>query len=163
MSIIYKNGNLLDSECDYICHQVNCRGVMGSGVALAIKRKWPIVFDKYVEKYNEYKEIRSTLLGSIQIVNISSNNKEQFVINMFSQLDYGYDGKRYTSYDAFWNCINLIKHRVPKGKTIAFPKYIGSNRGGANWTIISTMIAEALGEDFDVYFYYLEENNNDKK
>ena len=29
------NGSLLDATEDILCHQVNCQGVMGSGVALA--------------------------------------------------------------------------------------------------------------------------------
>ena len=35
--VTFHNGNILDSGADIICHQVNCRGVMGSGVAKQIK------------------------------------------------------------------------------------------------------------------------------
>ena len=27
-----------------VCHQVNCRGVMGSGLALQIRERYPVVF-----------------------------------------------------------------------------------------------------------------------
>ena len=47
MSVKYYNGDLLESGCDYICHQVNCQGVMGSGIAKSIREKWPVVFEKY--------------------------------------------------------------------------------------------------------------------
>ena len=47
MKIIYKKGNLLDAQTDVIAHQVNCQGVMGSGVAKQIKEKWPDVFKQY--------------------------------------------------------------------------------------------------------------------
>ena len=39
----YVKGNLLESDCDYICHQVNCQGVMNSGIARQIREKWPII------------------------------------------------------------------------------------------------------------------------
>lgn len=32
-------GNILDAEEDIICHQVNCKGVMGAGLAKQSKSK----------------------------------------------------------------------------------------------------------------------------
>ena len=29
----YVKGDLLDSDCHFICHQVNCQGKMNSGIA----------------------------------------------------------------------------------------------------------------------------------
>ena len=159
-------GSLLETNCDYICHQVNCMGKMNSGVAKAIREKWPIVFNRYEQlceswhawahaHYQEdYERCAATeMLGKVQIVHISNN---QSVINLFGQGTFGYDGKRYTSYDAFWMGLGEIRKCVPVGKSIAFPKNIGSCRGGANWNVIKTMIAEAL-YDYDVYIYELEE------
>lgn len=154
MAITYMRGNLLeDSACDYICHQVNCQGAMRSSIAKSISEKWPIVSDLYYRKC----AFTDNLLGNIQIVNV--NNEEiaiypQYVINMFSQEYYGYDGKRYTSYDAFWNCLHLIKQEVPKDKVIGFPYKIGCVRGGANWSIIYAMIAEVL-KDYEVEIWEL--------
>ena len=156
----FVKGNLLESNCDYICHQVNCMGKMNSGIAKQIREKWPIVYKNYMEKYNILNGVSSALLGDIQFVNINTpgaDERSQQVINMFSQEHYGYDGRRYTSYDAFWNCLNLIKQIVPKGSTIGFPKKIGCDRGGANWPVILEMITEVLGNDYTVYIYYLEE------
>ena len=36
MSMHHVIGNLLESDCDYICHQVNCQGKMNSGIAKSI-------------------------------------------------------------------------------------------------------------------------------
>ena len=44
-------GDLLEADLDYYCHQVNCQGKMGSGIAKSIKEKWPIVYDKYIEAF----------------------------------------------------------------------------------------------------------------
>lgn len=168
MSIHYKTGSLLDAPVDYICQQVNCQGRMGSGIAKQIKEKWPVVYTQYIAGFMEREkkitemcggweqqlDVSETLLGHLQQIKV---NDKQTVINMFSQQYYGYDGKRYTSYDAFWECLNGIKVSVPKGSKIGFPHKIGCGLGGANWNIIMAMIVTVLEEDYEVYIYKLEE------
>ena len=168
MSVLIKNGNILDSGADIICHQVNCQGKMNSGVAKAIRQKWPKVYTEYKAKC-DYEEATindifcgcenppidssECLLGDIQVVLIDENKA---VINMFAQQYYGYDKKRYTSYDAFWNCLWKIKRYINPEKTIAFPYNIGCVRGGANWNIIYAMIVEVLGKDYKVELWRLD-------
>ena len=167
MAIYQVSGDLLKADVDYICHQVNCQGRMGSGIAKQIKERWPVVYDSYISAYKDREDeilrncgcfehmpdVSETLLGYLQKVPV---NEEQVVINMFAQQYYGYDGKRYTSYDAFWACLGGIRDSVPKGSKIGFPAKIGCGLGGANWKVISTMIEEVLGEDYEVYIYQLE-------
>lgn len=163
MSIYFKNGNLLDADTQFICHQVNCQGRMGSGIAKAIREKWPIVYEKYSEWHfmNDFQAFNDELTEGASAYMLGRNlavpvNEKQTVINMAAQATYGYDGKRYTSYDAFWLCLGCIKETIPKGSSIGFPDHIGCGLGGGNWEVIKTMICEALGKDFDVYIYKLE-------
>lgn len=159
-------GSLLDTNCDYICHQVNCMGKMNSGVAKAIREKWPIVYNNYYEACDSWhawahvhcpqepeRQAASAMLGRVQLVQVTEN---QTVINLFGQGTFGYDGRRYTSYDAFWMCLGRIREVVPQSSSIAFPDHIGCCRGGANWNVIKTMIVEVL-HDYEVYIYKLEE------
>ena len=153
----YVKGNLLDSDCDYICHQVNCQGVMGSGIARQIRERWPWVFASYHRYCDLNKKEDVSPLGNIWGVAIDYANRDtQHVINMFSQDTFGYDGSRFTSYDAFADCLTAMRDRLPKDKTIGFPKNIGCGLGGGNWKVISALIEEILGEDYDVYIYELE-------
>ena len=147
--VTFHNGNILDSGAAVICHQVNCQGKMNSGVAKAIREKWPEVYTRYRTKY----ECEVDLLGQIQPVII---NADQAVINMFAQYNYGYDNRRYTSYDAFWSCLGEIKKYINPEKTIDFPARIGCVRGGANWRVILKMIEEVLGEDYNVEIWRLD-------
>lgn len=140
------SGDLLEAEEGYICQQVNCRGVMGSGLAKAIREKWPIVYKNYLEWFNS----NETMLGKIQVVNISNKLK---VINLAGQDNYGYRNTKFTSYDAFWDCLNEIKKQIPKGSRLNFPVNIGCGLGGGDWGVISTMIIEALSDDYNLYFY----------
>lgn len=89
-----------------ILHQVNCKGVMGCGVALAIRNKWPKVYEKYREHYQKAK------LGMIQIIPIKD---DLFVVNLFAQDRYGRE-KRHTNYDAVESC--LKKYLLGNLKTI---------------------------------------------
>lgn len=157
MSVTFVQQDLTTSEADYICHQVNCQGKMNSGVAKAIREKWPIVYTTYWEAFIHEKN----LLGSILTVDLADYKSVTWptapvVINMFSQEFYGYDGKRYTSYDAFDECLQHIKSIVPKGKKIAFPYKIGCDRGGAEWTVIYPLIMKALHDDYEIEFCYIE-------
>lgn len=174
--IYWKKGNLLESDCDYICQQVNCQGKMNSGIAKQIREKWPVVYQNYKAKYEASKKAwldlyggyedapgpDEMLLGNIQIVGLWDNFYEtdfhQSVINMFAQQHYGYDGRRYTSYDAFWNCLNLIKQSITTDKKIGFPYNIGCGLGGANWNVILAMIDTVLA-DYTVEIYVLEDKD----
>lgn len=162
MSVYHVKGSLLDADVDYYCHQVNCQGRMGSGIAKAIKEKWPIVYTNYMAKFeNVQPEYFKLFLGTIQFVPLYKDyyldKEHKQVINMFAQETYGYDGRRYTSYDAFWSCLGHIREFVPEGATIGFPSHIGCGLGGGNWEVIKTMIEQVLDEDYEVYIYYLEE------
>ena len=134
---------------------------MGSGIAKSIRERWPIVYEQYIAGFKAIDEesinwedefdVSEILLGRLQQIKV---NDTQTVINMFAQQYYGYDGKRYTSYDAFWTCLGGIRDSIPKGSKIGFPDHIGCGLGGANWEVILTMIEEALN-DYDVYIYKL--------
>lgn len=148
--VTYVKGDLLDSDCDYICHQVNCQGVMGAGIAKQIRERWPKVYEGYKHFIDFHNKRSASLLGKILISNTDCPKR---VVNMFSQDMYGYGGNRYTSYDAFARCLTTIGDHVRNGSTIGFPKNIGCGLGGGNWNVISTLIEEILGQDHDVYIY----------
>lgn len=158
---VQKNMNL-----DVICHQVNCQGKMRSGIAKQIRDTYPQVYDAYMVKYNEMVQYGTqSMLGNIQLVSLYENFdqevKHQHVCNMFAQNNYGYDGKRYTSYDAFWMCLNNLRQVLLPGSTIGFPYLIGCDRGGANWNVIETMIREVFDEYYIVYIVHYDGGKNE--
>lgn len=152
-------GNLLDAEVEFICHQVNCQGKMASGVAKAIRNKYPEVYRYYRFMYEEVTGRGQSLLGQAQYVPIYKADKVKkpyYCINMFAQDNYGYDGKQYTSLDAFRNCLRQI-NMWAKDKDVAFPWMIACVRGGANWNEVLPMILETLTDVKEIYFYKLGE------
>lgn len=126
------DGNLFDTDAKFICHQVNCMGKMGSGVALQIKKRFPHV-------YEEYRKVASQdMLGKLQIIPINPQyldydcgsitvpRSEQWICNLFSQDNYGYDGKQYTSLDALASCftkMNWLVHEKNLFKLQPMPSF----------------------------------------
>ena len=133
------DGDVTEVDCDVILHQVNCKGVMGSGVALTIKQKFPEVYNEYVNFVKKNIGASSNLLGSVQLC---KTTKGKYVANLFSQDGYGYKGQ-YTDYDALRK--GLVKlNELCKGKTIALPYKMGSDRGGGDWNKVLGIIIECL-------------------
>ena len=81
--IHYIHDDITKSQCDIICHQVNCQGVMNSGVAKAIREKWPEVYESYKAICNHHKGTEEEMLGLMWAVDISNG---RYVVNLFTQL-----------------------------------------------------------------------------
>ena len=45
--IQYYNGSIFDSKADILCHQVNCQGAFGYGIAGQVKKLFPEVEQTY--------------------------------------------------------------------------------------------------------------------
>ncbi len=133
--IVYKKGNLLDAEEPIIVHQVNCMGVMASGVAKAIRDKYPEVFTQYRSVYRE--ECENDLLGAVQYVKINGVT----IVNLFGQKNYLPRGIKHTSYDALYNGFSDINKQMEGD--IAIPK-IGCGLGGGDWNVVEQIILEVF-------------------
>ena len=55
MSIEVITGNIFTSTCQTIVNTVNCVGVMGAGIALECRFRYPEVHKKYISLCNENK------------------------------------------------------------------------------------------------------------
>lgn len=145
-------GDLLRSKENLILHQVNCQAVMGSGVAKQIRDMWGFVY----EEYNSYCKSHvnpKELLGKAQFVKV---NEDQYVVNLFGQNTYGYNGNRFTNYEAIYSALEKVSAIAKKNKlSVAIPFKIGCDRGGANWEIVYKMI-ETLLKDIEVVIYKLK-------
>jgi len=134
MKINYIKGDLLSVTSGIIMHGCNAQGVMGSGVALAVRQKYPKAYEKYKEEIQ-----RGFLgLGDLQLVEVQEN---LFIANAITQEFYGRDKKVYVSYEAINSCFetlftlaNAIGHSV-----LSIPK-IGAGLGGGDWDMVLEVI-----------------------
>lgn len=155
------DGDIFGSKASAILHQVNCQGVMGSGVAKQVKERYPTVFWRYKQWCDENKEIaqrlgKNPLLGKIQIVykedfSVNDIKDSQAIVNLYAQDRFGRGAKCYTDYDALRECLMQVDMAFG-GKTVAIPYMMSCGRGGGNWSIVSKIIEEEL-RDCDVTLY----------
>lgn len=156
------DGNLFDTEANFIVHSVNCCGVMGSGVAKQVRELYPHVEREYMKFVKHCSKSKVDLLGSAQYVPTESwalvmvdpiknnnviayDNKYQYIVNLFGQRDFGSDGKMYTSLNALKNGLLDIRKKAEQiGATVALPYGIGSVRGGAEWSDVLKIIKEVF-------------------
>lgn len=134
--------NLLDTTEGIIGHSVNCSGVMGKGIALAIRNKYPLVYDKFIEFSKPYI-YSPNLLGFCQIVKVSSSLS---IANLFTQVYYGKSSPYMNICHACYSSIGeSIKQLLKIGKTNNHPIYIpriSSMNAGGNWEIIKLIIQD---------------------
>jgi len=141
-----------------LIHGANCQQKMGNGVAKALKNKWPQIYDADLN-YNPDKKPFERL-GDYSYAVVDINNTRKVIINAYTQLYYGNDGKRYVSYDAIDQVFEklknyFIKHNITD-KKIIIPK-IGSKLGGGNWDVIAAIIDNHM-KDYDLTVVEFDEN-----
>ena len=142
-------GDLLTAK-GIILHGVNCQGVMGSGVAYAIRMKWPLVYQQYLRYVAAYRPGQH-LLGMTQYVPVDETVE---VVNCFTQEFYGRDGKRYASYDALDRCMTRLS-MVDRSLPINFPK-IGCGLGGLDWNVVKEIIDSRIPDTFEKNLWILK-------
>lgn len=132
--IQYVTGDLLEANQKVIVHGVNMKGVMGSGVAKAIRARWPEVYEAYHLHFKTF----GLNLGDILPV---TTDDGKIIVNAVTQQNFGRDGQQYCSYDAIEKCFIQINDRAIdwEATEIALPK-IGAGLGGGSWTVIENII-----------------------
>lgn len=135
--ITYKNGDLLNFVEDAFGHGCNCMSTMGSGVAKAVRTKWPEMY--------EVADCKSGLTSEQKLGNYTflmlPNNKIGY--NIYSQFDYkGRNvGKMDLDYGALEKgvtgvCLDLSHRGL---KTLALP-LIGCGLASGNWNIVEGIL-----------------------
>lgn len=156
----YIKGNILEEfekfeeRCDLI-HQVNCQGVMGAGLAKAIRDKYPNHYIDYkhmlgMEDHIEYVlgDCFPTWVGNMK-----------YIVGVYGQARYGRD-KRHTNYAALSSglCkyISASGYGVTRPKpTLLIPKGIGCGLGGGDWNIVEILLKD-IEDMYNVEFTCVE-------
>lgn len=147
----YKQGDLLTSGCDIICHQCNCMGVMGSGIAKQIRDKYAGLYKNYEVFVNDITNAygREALLGRVYYYPTANG---PLVANMFSQFNYLPRNVVHTDYAAFRKCIRDVGRTaksIPENYNIklpdvriGFPYKIGCGLAGGDWNIVKQILED---------------------
>jgi len=123
----FKKQNLVDLKQGIILHGVNCKGVMGAGLAKTLKDKWNVVYSVY-----RANGIGNALLGSVHTIQVEPG---LYVLNGYTQLDYGRGpGVRYADVDAVKRVLetSTVFAEHMKIPNIHIP-ILGCGLGGLDW------------------------------
>lgn len=144
MTITLTSGDLLkQDDVDAIVNTVNCVGVMGKGIALQFKNKWPANFAAY------QAACKAGLVrpGTMFVYDSGGLAKPNFIINFptkdhwrgASTLDFIHDG-----------LLDLRQQiHALKIRSIAMPP-LGCGNGGLEWNVVKPMIIAAFEDLPDV-------------
>ena len=160
--IEFKHGDILTSSADIICQQVNCKGVMGRGLAKQIRDKWPDVFSQYQVYIESFKRDigAGRLLGSVNFASTGIDTNQQ-VANCFGQDSYGVNGT-YTDLSALKQSLETVRdlseHGIMGSYSIAIPYNIGAGLGGANPDDVHQMLTEVFKDYKGVVEFWIYES-----
>ena len=153
--MIYVKGNLLESPVHIIAHQVNCLGIMGGGIALQIKKKWPPVFEKYKEFIAdwEYCNEGELPLGHCYAVEW---DRDRTIVNIFGQNGIGgmatdYEAVRKAFIELRKYLIDDLQYRRGSQIPVGIPYKMGCGLGGGDWDVYREMLQE-LEDEYNFLF-----------
>lgn len=151
-------GNILAINHGVIVHQVNCKKVMGAGLALQIRRKYPQHFADYMAAEPK--------LGNIVVTCIHST---LYIIGVYGQYSYGRYGL-HTNYSALRIAmIKAAQFAAQKNLPLYIPYGIGCGLAGGDWNRVAAILSDipnclvvrkAKDEEDAVAFWHEHETGN---
>ena len=115
------NGNIFNTESQTIVNTVNCVGVMGKGIALVFKLRYPVMF----EQYQEYCKQKLIAVGKLWIY--KGETSDPWVLNFPTKTHWKLPSEYKYIEEGLQKFVDTYK---AKGITsIAFP-LLGANNGG---------------------------------
>ena len=133
---------LVVSKGGILCHQTNFFGVMGAGIAAAIKAKL-LSHENYIDYVHVCKKLGRKTLGMVQFLNTPDGT---VVANCFSQDDkcMAYPGNRIspvTDYNAMRKCFHTVcTYAFTTGKNAYVPYKIGCGIAGGDWQTVEAIL-----------------------
>lgn len=143
MSIQIIKGNIFTSKCQTIVNTINCVGVMGAGIALECRLRYPEMHDNYIRLCEENK----INIGMLWIYKSS----EKWILNFPTKKHWKYPSKIEYLHAGLEKFVNTYQE---KGiQSIAFPLLGASNGGIPEETSLNIMTAYLDKVDLEIEIY----------
>ena len=133
------HGNLLDADVEAIVNTVNCVGVMGKGLALQFKQRFPENFRRY-QQACQAGEVKA---GQMLIVPTGRLINPRYIINFPTKRHWKDPSRLEDIQTGLWALIAGVKRLGVR--SIAVPP-LGCGNGGLNWTRVAPLIESAFAE-----------------
>ena len=131
------NQDILKVKQGIICHQVNCKGKVGAGIALKIRKKWPEAYNDYMRAYaSDYLQLGNVVFSTVV--------RELVIAHCCGQFNYGRNGL-YTNYEALRKCLEKVRDFSEKNLLqVYIPHKMSCSLAGGDWEIVSRIISETI-------------------
>lgn len=149
--INYKTGDIFKEKADAIVNTVNCVGVMGRGIALQFKKRFPENFRVY-EAACKRKEV---VPGKMLVHEAGSLIGPKYVINFPTKRHWRGASRMEDIESGLQNLAEVITSF--NIKSIALPP-LGCGLGGLDWRAVRSRIENALSQLSDVNIIVFEPN-----
>jgi O-acetyl-ADP-ribose deacetylase (regulator of RNase III) len=148
VTVQLKSGDLLKETTDAIVNTVNCVGVMGKGIALQFKHRWPSNFKEY-EAASKRKEIKP---GRMFIYDLGEWEKPRYIINFPTKVHWRGDSKLEYVEDGLRDLVKQVKRLGIK--SISLPP-LGCGNGGLDWDDVRESIFATFEDhpEIDVHLF----------
>ena len=146
--ITFRKGNILDSGADVLVNTVNTEGIMGKGIALQFKNKFPYNF----KKYQEACRAGELVPGKLIIVNDQDLiGGPVWIINFPTKTSW----RKPSEYEYIEKGLDELVVRLPELNinTIALPP-LGSGNGGLDWDRVKKILINKLSDLPQQVFVY---------
>jgi O-acetyl-ADP-ribose deacetylase (regulator of RNase III) len=137
MTVMIKSGDLLKANSEAIVNTVNCVGVMGKGIALQFKQRWPQNFKAYAAAC-EREEIRP---GKMFIYDLGEWASPRFLINFPTKVHWRGHSKYEYIEKGLCDLVLQVEHLGLK--SIALPP-LGCGNGGLDWHRVKGLVLDAF-------------------
>lgn len=152
-----------EKEIAIIPHCCNDIGVMGAGVALALKKKWGAVEYYYQRMAQSYPNGHKDCLGKVSLANPDTETYNVIVANMIAQRGVvSADNPKPIKYAALVKCMEELVDLLgvidlkDKKPVLHCPKF-GSDLAGGKWEFIEELIKEIwVDAGYNVIIYEFE-------
>lgn len=147
--ITYTKGNLLEAPVEALVNTVNTVGVMGKGIALMFKERFPINMKEYAKAC----KAQQVVTGKMFATETHELMGPRWVINFPTKQHWRAKSKMEWVVDGLEDLHRFIlEHDV---KSIALPP-LGAGNGGLNWQDVKPHVEKALGGLTDVEILVFE-------
>ena len=145
--IRFTQGDIFASGCQALVNPVNCVGVMGKGLALQFKRRFPANFASYAEACRAGE----VMPGLVYLVDTGAD-QPRFIVN-FPTKRHWRDPSRLNDIAAGLHSLHIEIYTTPI-HSIAIPP-LGCGLGGLPWTDVRPLILRHLSslDHTDIIIY----------
>lgn len=143
--MIRRTGNVFDTDALHVGHGVNCKGVMGSGIAVEVKNRFPATYSLYREKCDETGNPWFRLRAGQDFYvreNDQTTGKKFVIHNIASQYHTGANAKAEWLFAGLTAAANNV--RFAGDDVLAIP-FIGCGIGGLSLPILLDCVSAIEG------------------